>query len=189
MFVALARAAIQGADDDDDVSCTTDDAESKVTKEKLQEVLREFELDDDVNKVCACTRLRVYPTFVCFWVEDSSPKPSSLMCLPTPTANIVSCCTLHDDSCAFVQCRFWGRPIGATWMTSPWQDLPKFSCTKNDDSHTSNQRNGKLPIKGNVVHTACRTLKHSDIPCVALSTGETETWRIVETHKVATLRR
>jgi hypothetical protein len=28
-----------------------DDAESKVTKEKLQEVLREFELDDDVNKV------------------------------------------------------------------------------------------------------------------------------------------
>ena len=76
MFVALARAAIQGADDDDDVSCTTDDAESKVTKEKLQEVLREFELDDDVNKVCACTRLRVYPTCVCFWVEDSSPKPS-----------------------------------------------------------------------------------------------------------------
>lgn len=39
----------------------TDDAESKVTKEKLQEVLREFELDDDVNKVCACTCLRVYP--------------------------------------------------------------------------------------------------------------------------------
>ena len=28
-----------------------ENAESKVSKEKLQEVLREFELDDDVNKV------------------------------------------------------------------------------------------------------------------------------------------
>ena len=62
---------------------TTDDAESKVTKEKLQEVLREFELDDDVNKVYACTRLCVHPTCVCFWLEDSSPNPRHVrfMCI------------------------------------------------------------------------------------------------------------
>jgi hypothetical protein len=51
-----------------------ENAESKVSKEKLQEVLREFELDDDVNKVgviCPC---------VCSCSEALQPQAPRTSC-------------------------------------------------------------------------------------------------------------
>lgn len=79
----------------------TENSESKVSKEKLQEVLREFELDDDINKVarvpvCACT-VRV------FSLGRKSHHQPSLMCLPPTTGNVpvvvVRCNTSHENMC------------------------------------------------------------------------------------------